>query len=283
MDEQAYPEPAAGREPVPLNIDAAERLLAGATAVDDAPHGRDNTGVPEASRLRTTGLLRAEELRTGSPDDDEPVAFPIDPVSDSGVHALEVMTPAADVHHVECPHCGGMGAIVKSTTELLRESLRAATAGRDGDAIVRDFYARLLDTAPDLAPLFPADLTTGDALSAGATQRDRLLKALLALADLYVPGDAEKMDRLTTAVRAFGRSHAAFSRPDGTVRGASLEEYAAVKLALFAALKDAIGDGWVPAFGYAWSQAYDFAAAEMMAEQHRSGFTFPRQPRAGQS
>ncbi len=208
-----------------------------------------------------------------------------DPVSDSGVHALDTMTSVANTHSVECPQCGGMGVLVKSTSELLRESIGLID---DGDAVVRAFYSRLLagdDSRAEgdrLAPLFPPDLVTAppdDELSRGKGQRDKLLKALVALSEMFDPDDEKKMAGLTTALGSFGRSHAAFQRPDGTVRGATLEEYAAVKAVLFGTLVDAAGGAWIPAYTAAWSQAYDFAAAEMLSAQHRSGFTAPRFPR----
>ncbi len=117
-------------------------------------------------------------------------------------------------------------------------------------------------------------------LVTGRQQRDKLLKALVALSDLYDPADAEKMDKLDTALKAFGRSHAAFARPDGTIKGATWEEYAAVKEVLFRTLVAAAGAAWRPELTAAWSQAYDYAAAVMVAEQYRSGFSAPRFPRA---
>jgi hemoglobin-like flavoprotein len=184
-------------------------------------------------------------------------------------------------HHIDCAACGGTGYVIRSTNDLLRESLELVGTG--GDMIVKEFYTRLLHAAPDLAPLFPSDLTTAqtsDPNSPGAAQRDRLLGALVALSNSYNPDDGDSMDRLDTALEAFGRSHAAFARPDGTVQGATLDEYAAVKSVLFETLVQAAGDAWLPAYTVAWSEAYDYAAATMMHEQHRAGFRYPRSVRA---
>jgi hemoglobin-like flavoprotein len=133
-----------------------------------------------------------------------------------------------------------------------------------------------------VAPLFPGNPTEGDlgADHKGAQQREKLLAALAALADLYDPDDDEKMERLDRALASFGRSHAAFARKDGTVRGATWEEYGAVKEALFATLVTAAGEKWKAEYTESWSQAYDYAAAVMVAEQYRSGFAAPRFPRA---
>lgn len=178
-----------------------------------------------------------------------------------------------------CEHCGGVG-FMPNVSDYLRESI--ALLGNQGDEVVRTFYATLFRGAPDLVRLFPGDPTQGDLGTdhKGARQRELLLSALAALAELYDPEDADRMARLDTALASFGRKHAAFSRPDGTIRGATWEEYGAVKDALFQTLIRAAGEHWKTEYGEAWSQAYDYAAAVMVAEQHRSGFSAPRFPRA---
>lgn len=165
--------------------------------------------------------------------------------------------------------------------DLLTESV--ALIGDEGDEVIRMFYSSLLRAHPQLMILFPGDPTQGDFGSdhKGAVQRDRLLKALTAIAGLYDPGDPEKMAHLDQALATFGRAHASFARQDGTVKGATLEEYAAVKEALFSTLIRVSGGQWKPEYTGAWSQAYDYAATAMMVEQFGSGFTAPRFPRPG--
>jgi hypothetical protein len=86
---------------------------------------------------------------------------------------------------VECHECQGVGYVLKSVNDLLRESL--GLLGDAGDAVVTEFYRRLIDAdngkdpADQLASLFPPDLLTDDRTRG---QRDKLLKALTALADL---------------------------------------------------------------------------------------------------
>lgn len=186
--------------------------------------------------------------------------------------------PLVNPLRVECEHCGGVG-FVPGVNDYLKES--ASLIG-DGDTVVRQFYTTLLNDAPTLAYLFPPDITqatmtTRDAK--GLTQREKLLGALVALAENYDPGSPEKMGRLDAALQRFGRSHASFVRQDGTGWGATLEEYKAVKDALFSTLVRTVGEKWKPEYASAWSQAYDYAAAVMLAEQFRSGFTAPRFPR----
>lgn len=188
--------------------------------------------------------------------------------------AAPVPAPLVSPHRETCPTCEGTGHM-PSISDHLRQSI--ALVADSGDEIVRAFYAELLGTAPDLAGLFPPDLLTTDETKG---QRDKLLKALAALSETYDPADPDKMARLDIALAAFGRSHAAFARPDGTVQGATWEEYAAVKDVLFRTLVAAAGPQWRPEFTASWSQAYDYAAAVMVAAQYRSGFSAPRFPRA---
>lgn len=188
--------------------------------------------------------------------------------------------PIISQTRTDCEHCGGRG-FMPGINDLLTESV--ALLGDEGDEVIRMFYSSLLRAHPQLMTLFPGDPTQGDFGSdhKGAVQRDRLLKALTALAGLYDPSSPAKMDHLDQALASFGRSHAAFTRQDGTIKGATLEEYAAVKEALFSTLVAAAGAQWKPEYTEAWSQAYDYATAVMLAEQFRSGFSAPRFPRPG--
>jgi hemoglobin-like flavoprotein len=176
---------------------------------------------------------------------------------------------------VDCEHCGGRG-FMPGINDLLKDSI--ALVADQGDEVVRLFYSALLRAHPQLLTLFPGDPTQGDFGTdhRGAQQRDKLLRALVALSDLYDPSNAEKMAHLDQALATYGRAHASFVRQDGTAKGATLEEYAAVKEALFSTLVRAAGGKWSPDYTIAWGQAYDYAAAVMLAEQHRSGFAAPR-------
>lgn len=224
-----------------------------------------------------------ENARYRDPDPaDAPDAEP--PVA--GRRPAPRLEPAPEPPRDACPHCRGTGKTL-TTNDLLRESLELI--GEHGDDVVREFYARLVDAAPDLAPLFPADLT--DPLSAplspedsqilrtGRGQRDKLLAALVALGQMYDPTLPDQMEVLDTHLAAFGRSHARFARPDGTEQGATLAEYAAVKSVLFGTLSDFGGDLWLPAYTAAWSEAYDYAAGAMLFHAHRSGVKSARYAR----
>lgn len=191
-----------------------------------------------------------------------------------------VPAPLISPTRIDCEHCKGVG-YVPGINDWLVES--AALIGDRGDEVVRLFYTNLLTAHPELAYLFPPDITEitmATRNEQGLSQRDKLLQAIVALSELYDPGVPGKMDRLDGALARFGRAHAAFVRQDGTTWGATLEEYAAVKDALFSTLVRVAGELWRPEYTSAWSQAYDYAAAVMLAEQFRSGFTAPRFPRA---
>ncbi len=203
-----------------------------------------------------------------------------------------------------CPTCGHKEPGIK---ELLGESAGWIT---DMDGVIVAFYNQMLDLAhadavragldkgkspeqaeldgqdavDDLAFLFPKDLLSAaaGADTRGAGQRDKLAKALVALATTFDPGNEDKMTRLDNVIKSMGHRHAAFQRRNGTIQGTTLEEYALAKRALFAVL-GTLGERFTAAHAEAWSQAYDYTAAGMMQVQIRSGASAPRfSPNAGQ-
>lgn len=204
-----------------------------------------------------------------------------DPVTDSGVHAL-VVGPTLTI---KCPQCDGRGWTLRTILELLGDSLAVIPAD-GGDDLIREFYVRLLKAdegkpaADKLAPLFPSDLIYADEID---HQRDRLWAAVQGLANWYVPGDPDSMNRLNTALDAFGTHHALFWRPEGPPRGATKGEYAAVGALFIGVLRDFHGDDWLPEWEMAWVEAYGYAADQMFARGQRavtSGeVTMPRYPR----
>lgn len=207
--------------------------------------------------------------------------------------------PAAQGEDREtCWHCRGTGKALR-TADILAESLALFPTADpvQMDAFVVEFYRRLVSAdsrkaeGDRLAPLFPADLTTGDALnSQGHRQRDALLGALVELITQYDPDHlwSGEMDHLVKLLQKAGRSHAAFRRPDGSIRGATPAEYGEVFAVLVGLLHDVFGERWLAEYDAAWTDAYWFAAIEMMhAAQHyrlpdgrRPSFgRMPRRPR----
>lgn len=233
-------------------------------AMTTEPH-TDNEVLPE----RVTGPRSDERL----PDVD-PRAYPGDSTP------LDDPPPVRDVRPT-CPHCRGTGHVL-TVNDLLRESI--GLLGNDGDAVIRTFYAALLKHAPELDYLFPRDLLAeipygAESAGSGPQQRDRLLVALVAVAKNYDPEYPERMAALDSTLERYGRSHAAFQRQDGSVRGATLDEYHVVKVMLFNTLHDVAGAAWRPEFDDAWSEAYDYAAAGMLFHGQRSGFRYGRTAR----
>lgn len=221
-----------------------------------------------------------------------------DPVTASAPVPRQLVAAIAET----CSHCGTV--VVPSISDLLRESAGWVT---DMDAVIVAFYSRMMEivrddsersarmrgadpftaaqegneAVADLAHIFPADLisaTAGEGNSRGVHQRDKLASALVDLAKLFDPSDEEKMRRLDSAVSSMGGRHASFVRRDGTVQGATLEEYAIAKRALMDVL-GTLGDRFTDHHREAWSLAYDFVAGGMMRVQQLSGFSMPRFPR----
>lgn len=265
----------------------------------DAPDGTTGTATalnlpPDESQWVTLGVT--EQGRAYEPGDEASTAeLPNpEPLANTGAgQDGDISEPAPDESGAintepgrpTCPTCRGRG-YVPTTNDLLRESIALVADG--GDVVVREFYTRLLHAAPDLAALFPPDLltaSTGDELSDGYGQRNRLLGALVSLSQFYNPADAQGMARLNVVLTSWGGRHAAFLRPDGTVRGATLAEYEAVKQVLFGTLVAAAGDRWHPEYTAAWDEAYEHAAKGMIAGEYaliceRGGELHPREPRA---
>lgn len=275
MAEASSPEPITGQGAWVHSVEDRALAEEAITAARDSS-SRLATWSPDMDKVRELPPVAAEDDTVIQERQWAAEGIPVQPRM-----AARAAVPHAIVnqHREQCDHCGGMG-YMPSISDHLRESI--ALLGDQGDQVVRTFYGVLFRSAPELARLFPGDPTEGDLGTdhKGAKQREKLLSALVALSDLYDPDDGDKMAKLDTALGSFGRSHAAFVRQDGTVKGATIEEYAAVKTALFSTLVQAAGNAWKAEYTESWSQAYDYAAAVMVAEQYRSGFAAPRFPRA---
>lgn len=109
-----------------------------------------------------------------------------------------------------------------------RELLPAAEAAADA------FHERLFRIAPELRPLFPADL---------ARMREALVRMLGAAVDGLL-----RPESLVRALRRLGRRLAAL--------GVRIDHYEAVGEALFAALGRGLGRALTPEVRAAWAEAY---------------------------
>jgi methyl-accepting chemotaxis protein len=109
--------------------------------------------------------------------------------------------------------------------------------------LIAAFYDRLFADHPSVRPMFPPVMDL---------QRDRLLKAVIALVTHY-----DNPDALVPALTVMGRNHVRY--------GAQLDHYAAVGGVLLGTLRTFAGDAWNAEYEGAWQRAYTFAAGTMMA------------------
>lgn len=262
--------------------DGMARVVSGPTKLPGEPGGPAD--LPDAGYAAERyidpegGPNNIDHPRYGKNFDRSELIDPADPQpispSTSSSRIMFDDIPDPEPERDRCPVCRGTGWKM-TTSDFLRESI-GLIEGQE-DSVVREFYRRLLDVAPHLAALFPADLLTTDETR---HQRDKLVGALAALATHYDPTNPNQMETLKTALAAMGRAHSAFRRPDGTVSPASLDEYQAVKVVLFGTLHDMAGAAWLPVYDAAWSEAYDFAASHMMVAAFANPQQFARTVRA---
>jgi nitric oxide dioxygenase len=125
---------------------------------------------------------------------------------------------------------------------LVQRTFAAATAGDRGDQLTRRFYERLFEQAPDVRPLFPAEL---------AEQRGKLLDELTAIVDALT-----HLDELLARTGPLGARHVAY--------GAQPHHYDLVGRALLGALADVLGDAWDDPARAAWTRGYDLVAEAML-------------------
>jgi len=104
------------------------------------------------------------------------------------------------------------------------------------------FYDRLFEIAPQVRPLFPADL---------AEQGTKLMSMLGSIV-----ARLHDHDVLFPMVEDLGRRHVAY--------GARPEHYQAVGAALMAALARTLGDRFTPEVEAAWQSAFDALARTMI-------------------
>jgi hemoglobin-like flavoprotein len=105
------------------------------------------------------------------------------------------------------------------------------------------FYDRLFAIAPQLRPLFPADLT----------EQKRKLMVMISAA----VGGLGDLATLVPAVKALGARHAGY--------GVTTAHYAIVGEALLWTLERGLGDKFTPDVKSAWTKVYGVLAATMQS------------------
>lgn len=123
--------------------------------------------------------------------------------------------------------------------KLVQDSFQkvAPIAGAAADI----FYSRLFEIAPEVRPLFPADMSD---------QKGKLMQML----GTAVNG-LSNLDTIVPAVQDLGRRHVDYGVKD--------EQYDAVGSALLFTLEKGLGDAWTPDLADAWTETYTLLATTM--------------------
>ena len=119
------------------------------------------------------------------------------------------------------------------------------------------FYDRLFEIAPDVRPMFPADMKD---------QKKKLMQTLsVAVKNLH------KVETILPVVEELGARHVGYGVKD--------EHYDSVGAALLYTLEAGLGDDWTPELCDAWTETYltlagvmKQAAAEAEANAPKKGF-----------
>ena len=126
-------------------------------------------------------------------------------------------------------------------TSALREAL--ALLQPEADAVVGDFYDRLLERRPDFRPHF--------ATTDWTRQRRMLLHALVLAIEM-----AEEPDEVAKTLRGFGRRHDSLG-----LSGADYEEFGEL---LGETLRDHLGAAWTDDVASIWDNTYPNLVRRML-------------------
>ena len=131
--------------------------------------------------------------------------------------------------------------------ELLRSTF--AVVRENADDVTRRFYDHLLNTYPQVRPLF----TETDF----ASQRKKLAQSIGA-----VVAAADNADTLIPLLDKLGRSHKDY--------GVKPEQYPFVAHSLLATLAATFGEAWTAEAAETWTAALDLVSDEMIEAQARA-------------
>lgn len=123
--------------------------------------------------------------------------------------------------------------------KLVQDSFQLAAP--ISDQVADEFYDRLFQIAPEVRPLFPADL---------GEQKKKLMQML----GTAVNG-LSRLDMIRPTVQELGRRHVSYGVKDA--------HYEAVGAALLATLESKLGEAWTPELKQAWTEAYTILAKVM--------------------
>jgi hemoglobin-like flavoprotein len=130
--------------------------------------------------------------------------------------------------------------------KLVQQSFSKVAPISDQAAIL--FYDRLFEIAPQVKPMFPADMTE---------QRRKLMMMLAA-----VVGGLNDLPSILPAASALAKRHIAY--------GTKAEHYPVVGAALLWTLEKGLGEAWTPDVANAWTTAYGTLSGFMISEAYGS-------------
>jgi hemoglobin-like flavoprotein len=128
--------------------------------------------------------------------------------------------------------------------QLVQQSFSKVLPIADKAALL--FYDRLFEVAPQVKPMFPADLTE---------QRKKLMATLA-----VVVNGLGNLQSVLPAASALASRHVTY--------GAKAEHYPVVGAALLWTLEKGLGDAWTPEVADAWTTAYGALSGFMIAEAY---------------
>ena len=114
------------------------------------------------------------------------------------------------------------------------------------DVAASMFYGRLFEIAPDVKPMFPADMTD---------QRKKLMATLA-----FVVNGLSQLGAVLPAASALAKKHVGY--------GVKPEHYMPVGAALLWTLEKGLGTAWTPPIAEAWTSAYTTLSGFMISEAY---------------
>jgi hemoglobin-like flavoprotein len=149
------------------------------------------------------------------------------------------------------PACGTGAEVRKQGKDMTPDQVKLVQQSFSQVAPISDqaatlFYDRLFEVAPQVKPMFPADMTE---------QRKKLMATLA-----VVVNGLSDLPSILPAASALAKRHVGY--------GVSAADYAPVGAALLWTLERGLGPEWTPELAAAWSTAYGVLSAYMIDEAY---------------
>jgi nitric oxide dioxygenase len=149
------------------------------------------------------------------------------------------------------PACGTGAEVKKQGKDMTPDQVKLVQQSFSQVAPISDqaatlFYDRLFEVAPQVKPMFPADMTE---------QRKKLMATLA-----VVVNGLSDLPSILPAASALAKRHVAY--------GAKPDHYPVVGAALLWTLEKGLGSGWTPDVANAWASAYGTLSGFMISEAY---------------